>query len=63
MPISVIRQIHDDRIVQHRSITLGHSISLSLAALGWIHIPSTPVDVLIALLKEVNRQGVSILLI
>jgi hypothetical protein len=31
------------------AFTLGHSISLSLAALGWIHIPSRPVDVLIAL--------------
>lgn len=31
------------------AFTLGHSVSLSLAALGWIHIPSTPVDMLIAL--------------
>jgi hypothetical protein len=31
------------------AFTLGHSISLSLAALGLIHIPATPVDVLIAL--------------
>ena len=31
------------------AFTLGHSVSLSLAALGWIRIPSTPVDLLIAL--------------
>jgi hypothetical protein len=31
------------------AFTLGHSVSLSLAALGLIHIPPTPVDVLIAL--------------
>ncbi len=31
------------------AFTLGHSISLSLAALGWIRIPPTPVEFLIAL--------------
>ena len=31
------------------AFTLGHSVSLSLAALGLIHIPAMPVDVLIAL--------------
>jgi hypothetical protein len=31
------------------AFTLGHSSSLSLAALGWIRIPSTPVDLLIAM--------------
>ena len=31
------------------AFTLGHSVSLSLAALGWICFPPTPVDMLIAL--------------
>jgi len=31
------------------AFTLGHSVTLSLAALGWIHVPPGPVEALIAL--------------
>jgi hydrogenase/urease accessory protein HupE len=30
------------------AFTIGHSLSLSLAAFGWVRIPPTPVDILIA---------------
>ena len=30
------------------AFTLGHSVTLALAALGWVHMPSRPIEVLIA---------------
>lgn len=48
------------------AFTLGHSVTLSLAVLGWVHVPSAPVETLIALsililaaelLRKQNGQG------
>lgn len=30
------------------AFTVGHSLTLALAALGWVHVPSRPIEVLIA---------------
>ena len=43
--------------------TIGHSVTLSLAMLGWVHVPQGPVEVLIALsicflaLELLKKQG------
>jgi hypothetical protein len=31
------------------AFTLGHTLTLSLAVLGWVHLPEAPIEALIAL--------------